>query len=303
MTAAEARERFLDWLGGQRRASPLTVAAYAHDTAGFLDFLTRHVGQAPSLAELGRLSVGDFRGWLAEQAGAGLTNASRARHLSAVRSFLRYLDRHHATRCAALGLLATPKARAPLPRALSEADAMGVAEGVAELSDSGVIQARDAALFTLLYGCGLRISEALALDVGDVPGARQAAVLRVVGKGSKERMVPLLEEPAGLLALWLRLHPSPEPGAPLFVGARGGRLNPGVAQRAMRTYRQMEGLPSHATPHALRHSFATHLMESGANLREIQDLLGHASLSTTQRYTAVDATRLIGVWRKAHPRG
>jgi integrase/recombinase XerC len=164
------------------------------------------------------------------------------------------------------------------------------------------VQARDEALFTLLYGCGLRIAEALALDVRDAPRVGDDAMLRVVGKGSKQRVVPVLPVVREAIAAWLALHPSPQPEAPLFVGVRGARLDPAVAQRTMRLFRRLRGMPEHATPHALRHSFATHLLEGGADLRSIQDLLGHASLSTTQRYTSVETTRLMEVWRKAHPR-
>jgi integrase/recombinase XerC len=176
-----------------------------------------------------------------------------------------------------------------------------VTEGIAELSDIAAAQARDTALFTLLYGCGLRIGEAVALNVRDAPADQQAA-LRVVGKGNKERIVPVLPVVREALAGWLALHPDRRPDSPLFVGARGGRLDAAVAQRTLRAFRRLNGLPEHATPHALRHSFATHLLAGGADLRSIQDLLGHASLSTTQRYTAVDQARLVEVWRKAHPR-
>jgi integrase/recombinase XerC len=154
-----------------------------------------------------------------------------------------------------------------------------------------------------LYACGLRIAEALSLDVRDAPLPGGAGMLRVVGKGSKERIVPVLPVVRDAMAAWLARHPDPSAGSPLFLGVRGGRLDPAVAQRTMRTYRQQTGLPDHATPHALRHSFATHLLAGGADLRSIQELLGHASLSTTQRYTAVDTAKLLDVWRRAHPRG
>jgi integrase/recombinase XerC len=164
------------------------------------------------------------------------------------------------------------------------------------------MQARDTALFTLLYGCGLRIAEALALNVRDAPLPGAEGMLRVVGKGSKERIVPVLPAVREAVAAWLALHPDCQPDSPLFLGARGKRLDPAVAQRTLRNFRRLYGLPEHATPHALRHSFATHLLAEGADLRSIQDLLGHASLSTTQRYTSVDEAQLMEVWRKAHPR-
>ena len=229
-------------------------------------------------------------------------NATRARHLSAVRSFFKYLARRHGVENPSVSLVATPRSRRPLPRALPPADALGVTTDIAEMQDTAALQARDTALFTLLYGCGLRIAEALALDVRDAPGLGGDAPLRVIGKGSKERIVPVLPAVRQAIAAWLARHPNRVPDAPLFLGARGKRLDPAVAQKVMRDYRRLAGLPEHATPHALRHSFATHLLAGGADLRAIQDLLGHASLSTTQRYTAVDEAQLMAVWRKAHPR-
>jgi integrase/recombinase XerC len=299
MTAEAARLAFLEWLGDERRASALTVEAYAHDIAVFLDFLTRHLGAEPDLAALGALRPGDFRAWLAGLAADGAVNATRARKLSAVKSFFRFLARRHGVSGAALSLLASPRSKPPVPRALSQAQAVAVTRDIAEQSDAAATQARDEAFFTLLYGCGLRIAEALSLDVRDAP---RDGALRVVGKGSKERIVPVLPAVQGAIAAWLRLHPTREPSDALFTGARGGRLHPAVAQKVLRTYRQQNGLPDHATPHALRHSFATHLLAGGADLRSIQELLGHASLSTTQRYTSVDEARLLEVWKTTHPR-
>ncbi len=300
MTGEAARLAFLSWLEVERRASPLTVREYGRDLAGFLGFLVHHTGGEPDLAALGAVSQADVRAWLARQAGDGQGNATRARHLSAVRSFYRYLARRHGVANPAPGLLATPKARRPIPKALAPAAARGVAEDAGDVSDDPRAQARDTALFTLLYGCGLRIAEALALDVRDRPHAGSA--LRVVGKGAKQRIVPVLPAVHAALERWLALHPAAgDPGAPLFPGLRGKRLNPAVAQRTMRHYRRLAGLPEHATPHALRHSFATHLLAGGADLRSIQELLGHASLSTTQRYTAVDEAGLLAVFRATHP--
>ncbi|MBV9785958.1 MAG: tyrosine recombinase XerC [Acidisphaera sp.] len=285
------RQEFLSWLAQERRASALTVSAYAADLAGFFGFLTTHFGAEPGLAALAALGTADFRAWLAAEAARGVGNATRSRRVSALRSFFRFLARRHGMHNPGLALLAAPRARKPLPRALSAAQARAVATEMDE--------ARDTALFTLLYGCGLRIAEALALNVGDAA----QPTLRVTGKGSKQRMVPVLPAVRDALAAWLRQHPNREPTAPLFVGARGKRLDPAVAQRSLRIFRRLHGLPEHATPHALRHSFATHLLAGGADLRSIQELLGHASLSTTQRYTAVDAERLVEVWRRAHPKG
>ena len=302
MTGEEARIAFLEWLGRERRAAVLTVEAYGADIAGFLGFLTQHLGGEPDLPALASLRAADLRAWLADEAAAGAGNSTRARHLSAVRSFFRFLARRHDVDNPALKLIATPRAKQPVPRALGTAQAREVTERIAEMSDAAAMQARDTALFTLLYGCGLRIAEALALDVRDAPLPGRDAMLRVVGKGGKERIVPVLPAVREAVAAWLALHPDRQPASPLFVGVRGGRLDAAVAQRTLRHFRRLYGLPEHATPHALRHSFATHLLAGGADLRSIQDLLGHASLSTTQRYTAVDEARLVEVWRKAHPR-
>jgi integrase/recombinase XerC len=248
------------------------------------------------------LRLADLRAWLAALAADGAGNATRARHVSAVRSFFRFLARRHDVDNPALRLIATPRAARPAPRALAPSQAREVTEQIAVMSDSAVIQARDTALFTLLYACGLRIAEALALDVRDAPLPGLDGMLRVVGKGAKQRIVPVLPVVREAIAAWLVLHPDRRPASPLFLGARGKRLDPAVAQRTLRRFRRLHGLPEHATPHALRHSFATHLLAGGADLRSIQDLLGHASLSTTQRYTSVDEARLVDVWRRSHPR-
>lgn len=302
MTGFEARAAFLTWLGQERQASPLTVEAYGADIAAFLGFLTNHLGGEPDLVALAALRQADIRAWLADQANDGAINATRARHLAAVRTFFRFLARRHGVDNPAIKLVSTPRSKRPMPRPLAADQASALTADIGEVSDKATTQARDTALFTLLYGCGLRISEALDLDVRDAPLPGSDAMLRVMGKGSKERIVPVLPAVREAMAAWLALHPDRQPASPLFVGARGGRLNPAVAQRTMRAYRHLNGLADHATPHALRHSFATHLLAGGADLRSIQDLLGHASLSTTQRYTAVDTDRLMEVWRKAHPR-
>ncbi len=302
MTGFEARAAFLTWLGQERQASPLTVEAYGADIAAFLGFLTHHLGGEPDLAALAALRQADIRAWLADQANDGAINATRARHLAAVRTFFRFLARRHGVDNPAIKLVSTPRSKRPMPRPLAADQASALTADIGEVSDKATTQARDTALFTLLYGCGLRISEALGLDVRDAPLPGSDAMLRVMGKGSKERIVPVLPAVREAMAAWLALHPDRQPASPLFVGARGGRLNPAVAQRTMRDYRHLNGLADHATPHARRHSFATHLLAGGADLRSIQDLLGHASLSTTQRYTAVDTDRLMEVWRKAHPR-
>jgi len=303
MQAEAAKGEFLGWLAHERRASPLTVEAYGRDIGGFLGFLTRHFGAEPDLAVLAGLKAADLRGWLAAEAREGKGNATRSRHLSAVRSFFRWLARHKGVSNPQVGLLAAPRAKKPLPKALTVAQAREVSRDIGEMTDTAAMQARDTALFSLLYGSGLRIAEALALNVGDAPLPGSENALRVIGKGSKTRIVPVLPAVRAAMGEWLRVHPDRTPGAPLFVGARGDRLNAGVAQRTLRNFRRLHGLPEHATPHALRHSFATHLLAGGADLRSIQDLLGHASLSTTQRYTSVDAAHLLEVWHRTHPRG
>jgi len=301
LTGTMLAEAYLDWLAGERRAARLTVEAYRADLAGFLGFLTRHLGGEPDIGALAGLRLGDFRAWLADLAARKLIAATRARRLACVRGFYRFLARRHGVSMAQLKLLDTPRSRKPLPRALSPEQARSAAEDIGFETEDDLTQARDVALFTLLYGAGLRIGEALALNVRDLPRGEDA--LRVLGKGSKPRIVPLLPAVREALAAWLAVHPAPAPGSPLFVGLRGARLAAGVAQRTLRQYRRHAGLPEHATPHALRHSFATHLLAGGADLRSIQELLGHASLSTTQRYTQVDAAQLLEVFRRTHPRG
>ena len=305
-SASDAASAYLDWLLRERRAAPLTVSAYRTDLAGFIDFLTAHFGHEPTLSDLATIGQPDLRAWLAAQATPrngkpAISNATRARHLSAVRSLFDYLARHCGIINPAPALLGRPRIRPPAPRALTPTQATTLVEDIGAERADPRWQARDTALFTLLYGAGLRIAEALALDIGDF-GATAASGLRVLGKGSKERVVPLLPAISDAIAAWLVFHPSSAKDAPLFIGARGARLDPAIARKSMRDYRRMTGLPEHASPHALRHSFATHLLAGGADLRAIQELLGHTSLSTTQRYTTVDATGLRDVWSRSHPR-
>jgi len=303
MLAEPARQEFLEWLTHERRASPLTVEAYGRNIFFFLQFLGGHLGGEPDLDALAALRAADLRAWLAKEANDGAGNATRSYHLSAVRSFFRWLARHKSINNAQVAVLVAPRAKKPLPKALSVAQARALAHDIGEASDDASQQACNTALFSLLYGSGLRIAEALALNVADAPLPGSEAMLRVTGKGQKQRIVPVLPVVREAVAAWLRLHPRRQPDCPLFLGARGERLNAGVAQRTVRNFRRLNGLPEHATPHALRHSFATHLLAGGADLRSIQDLLGHASLSTTQRYTSVDAARLVEVWQRTHPRG
>jgi len=308
---AEARALaagYLDWLARERRAAANTVEAYGLDLRDFLGFLTGHLGEEPDLAALAALRPLDIRAFLAARANAGAGNATRARQLAAIRGFLRHLARTRGMAPPAIANIRGPRAKPPVPRALTPEQAKEVAAHTGSIHAPGHAErpaeqaARDTALFTLLYGCGLRIAEALALDVRDAPLPGSQAALRVLGKGGKERLVPVLPAVREAVAAYLRERGGPPPEAPLFRGARGARLDPAVAERSMRHYRRLAGLPEHATPHALRHSFATHLLGGGADLRAIQELLGHASLSTTQRYTKVDAAALLETWRRAHPR-
>jgi integrase/recombinase XerC len=300
-----AARDWLDWLGAERRASPLSLAAYRRDLAGFLGFLDAYRETTPDLGLLGRLERADFRAWLAERGRRRLKPASSARALSAIRSFFRFLARHGLAENAALGSLATPKLPRSVPKPLGRAEAADLI-GLAGLpARDAWIARRDGALFTLLYGCGLRIAEALALDCGDLPAPVAGALpeLTVLGKGRKERRLPVLPAVAAAIAAYLAVTPyAAAADDPLFRGARGERLTARVAQRALERLRLLAGLPATATPHAFRHSFATHLLSAGGDLRTIQELLGHASLSTTQRYTAVEPAAMLALYDRAHPR-
>lgn len=290
---------WLAWLSGERRASAHTVAAYGRDLAEFLDFLTLHLGEPPSLATLSGLSPADFRAWLAERAGH-MQRSSMSRGLSVVRGIFRFLDRRGLASCPALAVLRGPKLPHSVPKPLTVADAAEMIEAPAGLVASAWQAKRDIAILTLLYGCGLRISEALGLSRGEAPSGE---LMTIAGKGRKERMVPVLAAVREAIADYLAACPYPlAADGPLFVGARGGPLNPRLVQRRMEELRAALGLPETATPHALRHSFATHLLGAGGDLRAIQELLGHASLSTTQRYTSVETERLLAIYDAAHPR-
>ena len=291
---------FCSWLGAERRAGGKTVETYARDVRAFLAFITTHTGDTISPALLSALQAADFRAFLANAAKAGDINATRARKLSALRTFFRFLHKRHGVDATSLALIARPRPKRPLPKALTPDDALRVTTDIGEATSTALEQARDSALMMLLYGAGLRIAEALALNISDLPATDNA--LKVTGKGNKQRLVPLLPIVRDNLSVWLKHHPHPGSDQPLFVGVRGGRLSATIAQKNLRLFRHLNGLPDHATPHALRHSFATHLLAGGADLRSIQELLGHASLSTTQRYTDVETTQLMEIWRKAHPR-
>ncbi len=290
------------WLRTERRASPHTLSAYERDLFQFLEFLAGHLGGAPSLADLQSLRPADFRAWLAACHGRGLARTSVARALSVVRGFFRWLAREGFVDNPALATLRTPRVPRSVPKAISAEDAIDVVDTVAELSRDDWIGKRDTAVLTLLYGCGLRVGEALAITRRQAPVAGQE-VLRVTGKGRKQRLVPLMPAVTDAIADYLAHCPYVlAPDAPLFRGARGKPLQARRVQERMAELRGLLGLPETATPHALRHSFATHLLAGGGDLRAIQELLGHASLSTTQRYTDVDVAGLLSVYEKAHPR-
>jgi len=297
---APALDAWIAWLTDERRVSPHTIDGYRRDVGAFLTFLTDHFGHLPDLADLGRLTPADFRGFVTWQVGRGLGRTSLARVLSSLRSLFRHLDRAGLVHNPALATVRGPRPPRSVPKPLAVEEAMETLDLAATLPDEPWIAARDAALFTLLYGCGLRLGEALALDCRDRP---RGGAMMITGKGRKQRLVPLLPVVVDAIDSYLAIRPHESSADdPLFVGARGQRLNPGVVQRQMRRLRALLGLPDSATPHALRHSFATHLLSAGGDLRTIQELLGHASLSTTQRYTEIDEARLMSVYDKAHPR-
>jgi integrase/recombinase XerC len=284
--------------------SPKTLEAYRRDVGQFLAFMAEHLGGRPTLRQLAKLTPADIRAFMAARRGAGAGNRSLMRALAGTRSFARFLERNGKGKVGALAAVRTPKLPKTLPKPLAasaakEMTAIDVRAG--EERETWVL-ARDAAVLALLYGSGLRISEALGLARGDAPGP-DGGMLRVIGKGSKERVVPVLPAVGRGIEDYLKLCPyNPGPDGALFLGTRGERLNPRIVQRAMAKLRGALGLPESATPHALRHSFATHLLSSGGDLRTIQELLGHASLSTTQIYTGVDSARLLEAYEKAHPR-
>lgn len=301
MTAASALlSQWTAHLRDERRFSDNSVAAYERDVAAFLGFLSGHLGGEPSAKDLAELEPRDLRAYLAyrRQGPDALGDRSISRALAAIRSFFRYLERRHGVKNARLSLVRGPKLKRSLPRPVSEGAARNL---IAEAANADDWQgARDAALLTLLYAAGLRISEALALTGGDLP---LPEVLRVHGKGGKERVVPLLAAARQAVARYVELCPyAIDEDAPLFRAARGGAFSPRMAQALMERLRIRLGLPASATPHALRHAFATHLLANGADLRAIQDLLGHESLSTTQSYTSVEAQKILQAYRRAHPR-
>ncbi len=295
---SKALGEWRQWLKVEKNVSKHTLRAYTSDLAMFVTFLAGHKGAALSVSDVADANLTEFRSWMSRQAIDGRGNASRARTLSGLKNFLSWMDKQGLAHNAAIKTVRTPKMPRKLPRPLGETQAFHIMN---DTGDGDWVSLRDRALFTLLYGCGLRIDEALGLDVGGLP---RDGFLRVMGKGRKERQVPVLPMVESAIADYRAACPYAEESTrPLFIGEKNGkRLNQGVAQKAMRDTRRRLGLPDTATPHALRHSFATHLLQNGANLREIQELLGHASLSTTQRYTDVNAQEMLAIYKKAHPR-
>lgn len=287
------------YLQHDRRRSPHTVRAYAATAFRLIDFLGRYRGQSVDAALLTTVSAADLRAFLADRRSSGLGAASAARELSGVRAFLRYAAEHEGRP------VQLPKTRAPrrprtLPRPAAPDEAVELAEDARDAASAPWIGARDLAILLLLYGAGLRVAEALSLSARDLPIGE---TLRVTGKRSKTRIVPIVPRVRETIADYVAQCPWPvSREGPLFVGARGGPLNPDIVRRVVASARKRLGLPDSLTPHALRHSFATHLLARGADLRALQELLGHASLSSTQIYTAVDAARLLDVYRHAHPR-
>lgn len=296
----ESAADWFRWLAQERRASPHTVSAYRRDLTAFFAFLSGHLGGEPGAEELRALRASDFRSYLAHRQSSGLAATSLARGLSTVRSFFRFLEKSGIVHNPALATVRTPKRPRALPKPIGVEDAKAAVSLAGEDPAGGWVPLRDTAVLMLLYGCGLRISEALELNCDVLPLGR---ALTIIGKGGKQRIVPVL--PVVREAVHGYTDETPfllGPADPLFVGVKGRRLDPSIIQKRMRRIRMALGLPETATPHALRHSFATHLLAGGGDLRSIQELLGHASLSTTQRYTEVDVAKLLDVYDSAHPR-
>ena len=303
---AQEMMRWLSHLGSERRLSPKTLEAYGRDLRQCLNFLCGHWGERVTLKRFAALEATDIRAFMAMRRADDIAGRSLMRALAGLRSFGRFLEREGKGKVGALSAIRAPKVAKSLPKPLPMASAKRLAdadERAGEDRESWIL-ARDAAVMALLYGSGLRISEALGLTRREVPRPGEGDVLIVTGKGNKTRMVPVLQNVLMLIHDYVAVCPHQlNPAGPIFVGARGGPLSPRIIQLTMERLRGALGLPDSATPHALRHSFATHLLSRGGDLRAIQELLGHASLSTTQIYTGIDSERLLEVYKSAHPRG
>lgn len=290
-------QNWLAWLRVEKNMSKHTIRAYVSDVSQFIDFFSPHLGKALSISDISDSGISNFRAWLSRKAASGNCNASRARSLSGLKNFLSWMDKNGIAHNAKISAIQAPKIPRKLPKALEVTQTFRLLD---DMPCESWIDHRNKALFTLLYGCGLRIDEALTLTLNDLP---RDGFLKVKGKGNKERQVPVLEQINQKIESYRIACPFPEtPSRALFCNTKGDALHQGVAQNAMRSLRKQLNLPDTATPHALRHSFATHLLQNGANLREIQELLGHASLSTTQIYTDINFEDLKEIYRKAHPR-
>ncbi|EFO32829.1 tyrosine recombinase XerC [Roseibium sp. TrichSKD4] len=294
---------WLDHLADERRLADKTLVSYERDVRQFLRFLTGHLGGAPCVKDLGELRPADYRSFLAKRRQADKAGSrSLARGLSGVRSFLRFLEKRGELNAAAIGAVRPPRIAQSLPKPLTVPDAEEIVSGDLGLESETWIETRNMAVLTLLYGCGLRISEALSLTGRTAPKG-DARTMRITGKGGKERLVPMLPVVTQAIETYIAQCPYPiTANGPLFLGARGGALNPRLIQKAMEKMRSALGLPASATPHALRHSFATHLLAGGGDLRTIQELMGHASLSSTQIYTQIDSASLLAAYDRSHPR-
>ena len=300
-TLLAERQAWLATLAEERRLSALTIDAYERDTRQFLLFLAGHAGGPAKLSDIRELRPADLRAFLASRRRDGVGARTLGRGLAGLRSLLRHLEKKGLVNAAGSRAVRSPKQGKSLPKPLSASQALTVASDRGQLAEEPWIAARNAAVLSLLYGSGLRISEALGLTAQDLPAGTKT--LRISGKGGKTRIVPLLAASLEAVETYLKLCPFViDADKPLFRGARGGPLKPAIIQREMQRMRSALGLPETATPHALRHSFATHLLSAGGDLRAIQELLGHASLSTTQVYTGVDAARLLDIYERAHPR-
>jgi len=292
---------WISWLKLTKRFSSHTIVAYEHDLRQFLTFMEKYKAESVSEQALIEFKITDFRSWLAFRHTKGLSPRSSARALSVVRNFYGYLGQEMGQTCLPLAIVQSPRLKINLPRPLSESQAAALMDDIEGFSTQIWLGLRDKALFVLLYATGMRISEALSLTGNCLPLTDR---LTVLGKGKKQRIVPIILQAQQAINDYVKSCPFPiELETPLFLGARGGALNPSIAQKTLRLYRQMMGLPEYVTPHALRHSCATHLMAETHDLRAIQELLGHASLVTTQVYTNIDQQQLMQVYMKAHPRG
>lgn len=296
---------FQNWLKTMadiRRLSSHTVRAYQSDVEDFMEFFHLHRGEVVTVPILADATITDFRAWVAAKAGENITARSRARAISSLRNFYKWLDREGILHNSAIKVLRLPKLNRTIPRPLSESSTVDLLDSAPEMHPDDWTGIRDRALLTLLYGAGLRIDEALRLNCGQWP--KDADHLTITGKGNKQRQIVLLPIVHGAMNAYFAACPVPmEKDRPLFIGMRGKRLNQGVIQRSTRQLRNLLNLPDTVTPHALRHSFATHLLVDGVNIRAIQELLGHASLSTTQRYTELNIEDLRDIIDRLHPRG